>query len=140
MGMGINETTRIYPSIAPDVYNDADETSESVDVAGFGAVAVVYWVGDIDTTATFELEDSDDNSAFADVIIDATEVHLTATDDNQTYMVELLPGAVRRYVRVHLTTGNGTEGVNAAAFFVLGRADDLPVKQEASVTVLNADA
>lgn len=136
----LNENVLVAQSIDPGLYDNETVDGASVDTAGYESILVVYSLGDTDTTATFEVEDSADDSSFADVLTDATEVDLTATDDGEVHTVELLTGSVRRYIRVHLTAGDGTVGANAAAYVLLGRPDTAPVSQEQTVPVVSSSS
>ncbi len=83
-----------------------------VDLAGYDAAVVVIDAGTIAgaaATLTFEVQHSDDNSAFtavADADLDGTEPVIAAANDEAVYEVGYR--GIKRYLRVAITAKAGT--------------------------------
>ncbi len=102
-----------------------------VDLAGYNAAAVVITSGTITdgTLYTFEVQESDDNSAFtavADADLIGTEPALAATDDN--VVREIGYKGIKRYIRVAIAavTGSPSTGGVFAAVVVRGKPRKFP--------------
>lgn len=120
----------VYDAIKPVVSlvpatRTADANGTGVDTMGYNSAMVLVNAGDIDLastdeTYTFKVQDSADNSSFADVSGKTT----TVTADNQTKTIRLegLGISVRRYVRVVLDVEGTTPSIPCSATVLLGNA------------------
>jgi hypothetical protein len=114
-------------SILPAAAKTASADGTGVDTAGFHSAAMLVAAGDIDTTTgdetyAFKVQDSADNSTFADVSGATT----TITADNTAKMVAV-PEGHARYLRVVATLAGTTPSILVAAGFLLGKAESNPV-------------
>lgn len=100
--------SRIVPAImlnAVSAANTAAATSAGVDLAGYeGVIAVVQQTGAITGTLDGKLQDSADNSSFAD-ITGATTPQVTAANKVQFIAVDVR--SVRRYLKYLGTVATG---------------------------------
>lgn len=111
------------PSLAPAA-RTASANGAGVDLANFDAACAVIDVGLwTDGTHTFKLQDSDDNTTFADVTADfldgAGPVINDAADDATAYTLGY--HGIRRYLRVVVTVAGATTGAVYSASIVRGR-------------------
>lgn len=120
-----SDWVKVVPSIPPLLRDDATTVNgASADTAGYSKALVIIHVGANDVASTFELEDSADDSSFADVDVPSAAWSVVTTSDdetNETYLIDLdlTGGRVRRYLRVQHDPGNGTLGTNAGACILL---------------------
>ncbi|MFD9064190.1 hypothetical protein ACFVZ3_22005 [Kitasatospora purpeofusca] len=111
------------PSLHPAA-RTASANGTGVDLANYDAAVVLIQAGAwTDGTHTYELQDSDDNSAFlavADAYLDGTEpVVSSGGTASQVYKVGYR--GVRRYLRVAVTVAGATTGAVGAAVVVRGK-------------------
>lgn len=109
----------------------ANANGTGVDTKGYNSAKAVICAGDIDLASTdetyaFKIQDSADNSTFADV----SGLTTTITADNQIKNIRIdgLGTIVRRYVRVVLTVGGTTPSIPCSAVIELGNAYSEPVQ------------
>lgn len=104
----------------------ANSTGTGVDLAGYHAAAIYVVAGTItDGTHTPVVQESDDNSIFADV----------AAEDLQGSLVDITSDSVqeigyignKRYIRVNVAASGTTNGGTYGAFVVRGRSSSRPV-------------
>ena len=117
-------------SLVPAV-RTASANGTGIDTLGFTTAKAVIAIGDIDLTTTdetyvFKIQDSADNSTFADV----SGLTSTVTADNQIKNIAIngLGTSIRRYVRVVATLGGTTPSCPCSAVIELGRAYTNPVQ------------
>lgn len=131
------EDAKFGVSVPPALRDNASVNGSSLDLAGFQRALVVVHVGDNDVASTFELEDSADNSSFADVDVPSAGVSIvtTSTDEaNECWLIDVDASKIRRYLRVQHTAGDGLAGTPASAFIIAYGPRETPVAQPASVT------
>ncbi|MDQ3158803.1 MAG: hypothetical protein M3P98_01540 [bacterium] len=121
----VYDNVKILASLVPAT-RTASANGTGVDTLGYTSVMAVILAGDIDLASTdetyaFKVQDSADNSTFADV----TGATTTATADNDVKVVRC--DGLRRYVRVVATLGGTTPSWPGSAIFALGRAFSKPV-------------
>ncbi len=116
--MDIKNITGVSTSLAPAA-RTATANGTGVDVSGFDSVMVSYVVGAItDGTHTPKIQDSDDNSTYADVaagdLIGSLSVLAANTNQRVGYR------GLKKWVRAvtTITGGPATGGVYAAAVIV----------------------
>lgn len=88
-----------------------------VDTLDFEDILVVYNAGTHVATGTCDihLEDSDDNTTFADVT-GAVFAQVTTANDETTYLASVRPGSTRRYLRAYAVIA--TADCNGGVFFL----------------------
>lgn len=131
---------KVGSSIPPLLRDNTSVNGASVDCAGYDRALVIIHVGANDVASTFELEDSADNSTFADVDLPSTGATIITTGTNETnevYLVDINLLYVRRYLRVQHTAGNGTAGTNASAVILLLDGKHQTPDQENTVVAIN---
>lgn len=99
-----------------------------VDTAGFSSLAAHLETGAVSGTSPtldVKLQDSADNSSFADVA-GATFTQVITADDSQELALENLNTEIRRFVRLVATVGGGTPSFITSGVIVLGRATNQP--------------
>lgn len=111
------------PSLAPAA-RTASANGTGVDLANFdAAVALIHAGAWTDGTHTFELQDSDDNSAFtavADAYLGGTEPVVSSSGTaSQIYKVGY--NGIRRYLRVVVVAAGTTTGAVYGASIVRGK-------------------
>ncbi len=104
-------------------------TGSGVDTAGYEAVACLFQTGAYtDGTHTPKLQDSDDNSTFADVaaanLIGSFTAVSGAGQQNAIQEVGYIGG--RRYIRLVVTVSGATTGAVYGAIALLAGARNLP--------------
>lgn len=124
----VYDAIKAVVSLIPAV-RTASANGTGVDTLGYTSAMIVINAGDIDLTTgdetyNFKVQDSTDNSTFADVT-GATEV---VTADNQTKVirVEGLGTSVDRYIRVVATLAGTTPSCPCAATVLLGNGYNKP--------------
>lgn len=102
----------------------ANATGTSVDLHGYESAAIYIVTGAItDGTHAIDIEESDDNSTWADVAagdLDGTEPSIGATDDDKVFEIGYL--GKKRYLRVNVTVTGATSGGVYGAVVVRGHA------------------
>lgn len=121
----VNSVVSLIPAVRTAA---ADGTG--VDTKGYNSAKAVISAGDIDLadadeTYAFKIQDSADNSTFADVTGLTTTV--TADNDVKEIRVDGLGITLDRYIRVVLTTGGTTPSIPCSAMIELGNAFRKPV-------------
>lgn len=102
----------------------ASANGTGIDTLGYNTAVAVINAGDIDLTTgdetySFKVQDSADNSSFADVAA-LSAVTVTADNDIKKIRVDGLGTSIRRYVRVVATLGGTTPSWPGSAVIVLG--------------------
>jgi hypothetical protein len=125
------DNVKVLASLVPAV-RTADANGTGIDTQGYENGMMVVSVGDLDLASADEtyvvkVEESDDNSTFAD-----TGLSVTVTADNEVDQVRLsgLNVTRKRYLRAVLDVGGTTPSCPVAALFVLGGADAGPVNSD----------
>jgi hypothetical protein len=135
----LSDHVKVVPSVPPLLRDAASVNGLSIDMAGYDGLMAIYHVGVNDIESTFELEDSADDSSFADVDLPSTGVTIvtTAADEtNECWIVNIRAQYLRRYVRVQHTGGNGTAGCNGSAVLIAYKGRTMPAVQPTSVTAV----
>lgn len=118
---------------APGAINDnADFTTNAIDTAGFGKLAVIFQLGATDIAMTaLKLQQSDDSGMSGAADISATVFGATgnpslpsATDDNKMYAFHVSLQGKKRYIDLVATAGNGSLGTYGSAIAVLYNGND----------------
>ena len=124
------DSVKSLASLVPAV-RTASANGTGVDTMGYNTAKAVIVAGDIDLTTgdetySFKVQDSEDNSTFADV----SGATATVTADNQVKNIAIngLGTSINRYVRVVLTTAGTTPSIPCSAVIELGNAFDNPVQ------------
>lgn len=127
-----SEDIKVVASVPPLLRDTASVNGAAADCLGFTRALVIVHVGANDIASTFELEDSADNSSFADVdVISTGSTIITTSNDetNKVWTVDVDLSKIRRYLRVQHTAGNGTLGTNGSAVICLIGSHRGPVSQ-----------
>lgn len=104
----------------------------SVDMQGWGGCLFVLSLGAIDGTQDLQVQDSSDNSSFANISGFAI-TQVAATGDNKLYVIDVQNPA-KRYLRPVVTNGAGaTADFQAVIGIRYGRNGLTPVTQHATV-------
>jgi hypothetical protein len=118
----LSDNIKVMQSLVPAV-RTASANGTGVDTMGYNTAVAVINAGDIDLASTdetyaFKVQDSADNSTFADV----TGLTTTITADNEVKKIAIngLGTSIRRYVRVVATLGGTTPSWPGSAVIVLG--------------------
>ena len=118
----------VAQSLGPAAYT-ASANGSGVDLQNFGAAMVVISAGTItDGTHTFEVQESDDNSAFtavADADLIGSEPALTSANSNSVTKIGYIGNS--RYLRVAVTVAGATDGGVYEAAIVEGEPRKAPV-------------
>lgn len=109
----------------------ASANGTGVDTMGYTSAKAVISAGATDFTSTdetytFKVQDSADNSTFADV--SGLTTTITAANQIKNIRIDGLGTSVRRYIRVVATLAGTTPSNAGAAIFELGRAYKNPVQ------------
>jgi len=125
----VYDAIKVLSSLVPAV-RTASANGTGVDTKGYNSAMAVINAGDIDLVSTdetyaFKVQDSADNSTFADVSGLTTTV--TADDQVKVIRIDGLGTTIRRYVRVVATLGGTTPSWPGSAVILLGRAFQEPV-------------
>ena len=124
----VYDAIKAVVSLIPAV-RTASANGTGVDTLGYNSAMIVINAGDIDLTTgdetyNFKVQDSADNSTFADVS-GATAV-VTADNDTKVIRVEGLGTSVDRYIRVVATLAGTTPSCPCAATVLLGNGYNKP--------------
>jgi hypothetical protein len=126
------DNVKVLASLVPAV-RTADANGTGVDTQGYRDGMMVVSAGDIDLASADEtyvvkVQESDDNSSFADV----SGLTGTITADNGVAVVRVreLNVARKRYLRAALDVGGTTPSIPCAALFLLGEAYAGPVNTD----------
>lgn len=122
------DAVKAVVSLVPAV-RTASGNGTGVDTQGYNTAMVVINAGDIDLTTgdetyNFKVQDSADNSTFAD-ITGATAV-VTADNDTKVIRVDGLGTSVDRYIRVVATLAGTTPSCPSTATVLLGNGFNKP--------------
>lgn len=125
----VNDNIKVLASLVPAT-RTADANGTGIDTLGFNSAQAVIVAGDIDLASTdetyaFKVQDSADNSTFAD--ISGATTNVTADNQVKTIAIEGLGTSVNRYIRVVLDVGGTTPSIPCSAVINLGRAFRGPV-------------
>lgn len=125
----VYDAIKFVVSLVPAV-RTASADGTGVDTLGYTSAVAIIQAGDIDLTTgdetySFKVQDSADNSSFADVAsLSATTV--TADDQTKLIRVEGLGTSVRRYIRVVATLAGTTPSCPVSAVIGLGNGYNKP--------------
>ena len=99
-GMKITQTQKA------DNWSTGTDNSSGVDLANYEEVLIVLNAGTVGSSGTVDVhvEDSTDNSTFADVT-GAAFTQVTASNDDTSYIGRIKCTAINRYVRTVLVVG-----------------------------------
>ena len=122
------DSVKAVVSLVPAV-RTASANGTGVDTQGYNTAMVVINAGDIDLASTdetynFKVQDSADNSSWAD-ISGATAV-VTADNDVKSIRVDGLGTSVDRYIRVVATLAGTTPSCPSTATVLLGNGFNKP--------------
>lgn len=117
------DAIKVMQSLVPAV-RTASANGTGVDTFGYNTAIAVINAGDIDLTTgdetySFKVQDSADNSSFADVAA-LSAVTVTADNDVKKIRIDGLGTSIRRYVRVVATLAGTTPSWPGSAVIVLG--------------------
>ena len=117
------DAIKVMQSLVPAT-RTASANGTGIDTLGYNTAVAVINAGDIDLTTgdetySFKVQDSADNSSFADVAA-LSAVTVTADNDIKKIRVDGLGTSIRRYVRVVATLGGTTPSWPGSAVIVLG--------------------
>lgn len=126
----VYDAVKVLASLVPAT-RTASANGTGIDTKGYNDACAVILAGDIDLTTgdetyAFKIQDSADNSTFADV----SGLTTTVTADNDVKLIRIagLGGVtIRRYVRVVATLAGTTPSWPGSAVVLLGRAFNEPV-------------
>lgn len=126
----VYDNIKSVASLVPAV-RTASANGTGVDTKGYNSAKAVIVAGDIDLTTgdetyAFKIQDSADNSSFADVSGLTTTV--TADNDVKNIRIDGLGTTVRRYIRVVATLAGTTPSCPVSAVIELGNAFNEPVQ------------
>ena len=134
MHMSPFEHMSAYQAVDPADLGDGATNGQSVDMSGFNAIEYMLSVGAQGAGGTIDmkLQDSADNSSFADVS-GAALTQIADTGDNKIYILSCWR-PTRRYVRPVVTVaGTGVAVIAGVIGFRHGVAGLKPVTQHADV-------
>jgi hypothetical protein len=107
------------------IVDNASFTTNSIDTAGFGKLAVYFSLGATDIAMTaLKLQESDVDSSYADItgcVYGATGAPAlpTANDDNKVFGFFVNLAGRKRYIDVVATAGDGSTGTFGSCIAVL---------------------
>lgn len=113
-----------------------DQTGTGIDARGWDEAVFLLSLGVLDNSANlvFKVQDSADNSTFADVTGATYTVSGTA-DDNTVKVIRVRLNPLRRYVRLISDDTGGTTNVYGALYFLVGPDRQVDQNPNASYTV-----
>ncbi len=137
----LHNTTTVVRAVRPQTITSSNIASSGIDLQGFNAAEIVVEFGDIDemggspvgaAKVDVQLEDSDDNSTFADVtlvdVIGPSSVTsgIVATTTTDANPLEVGYVGDKRYIRVTLKPTGLTNGGPITAFVIKGHPRHAP--------------
>lgn len=120
----------LAPSAVPAARTNGTVNGTGVDTSGYDAVSCYVNAGVwTDGTHAVKVQDSDDNSSFADVAAGNLIGTLVSITSAPTASKNLEQGVInnRRYVRLVITTSGATTGALVGGGFLLGKPGMAPV-------------
>lgn len=117
-------TYKVVSSLDPVAVTASQTSLAGTDTLGFEFVTVVVSCGVLtgDWTLDVKLQDSADNSTFAD-ISGAALTQFTSSHDSGVYMARIRTAMIDRYIRPHITVAGTTPVAPFAVSFILSGAD-----------------
>jgi len=126
----ITASTKKYVAITPPaaIVDAASYTTTSVDTKGFKKCRIVAFIGATDIAMTaLKVQESDDNSSFADITGATFTTLPSATNDNTFWAIDInMDGSRKRYLDLVATAGDGAAGTYLAAWAELSGAEEMP--------------
>jgi len=119
------EQCKFINAVVPAAVNNATATKVTIDTKGWSHLRVLLSVGVTDCVITApKLQDSADDSTYADLSGAILSANVADTDDSKLYAidVDLTGGNVERYIQVHLAVSNAT-AANVCATGILSRSN-----------------
>jgi hypothetical protein len=107
------------------IVDNASFTTNSIDTAGYGKLAVYFSLGATDIAmAALKLQEADDDSAYGDItgfVYGASGAPSlpSATDDNKVFGFFVNLAGRKRYIDVVATAGDGSTGTFGSCIAVL---------------------
>ena len=135
----VNAMNQKIVAITPPaaISDNASPTTASIDTKGWDWATIYVHFGAMDIAmAAFKLQQSDTDSNYADItganfstgtLTDGTSAALpSATADNGFWAFQVDLRAVKRYLDLVITTGDGAAGTYVTAWAVLSRGSAAP--------------
>lgn len=113
-GISIPRSALVKPVIAPIDLATGATNSASLDTQKCRHVDFFVPVGVISGTVDVKVQDSADDSSWADLSPAVAITQMAATDDGKMPVISVKEGSHRRYVRVVVTITGGTASFGAA--------------------------
>jgi len=107
------------------IVDNASFTTNSIDTAGYGKLAVYFSLGATDIAmAALKLQEADDDSAYGDITgcvygASGAPALPSATDDNKVFGFFVNLAGRKRYIDVVATAGDGSTGTFGSCIAVL---------------------
>ena len=107
------------------IVDNASFTTNSIDTAGYGKLAVYFSLGATDIAmAALKLQEADDDSAYGDITgcvygASGAPALPSATDDNKVFGFFVNLAGRKRYIDVVATAGDGSTGTYGSCIAVL---------------------
>lgn len=124
--MNFLQQTKVVNVTPPGVIKDAASfTTNSIDTAGYGKLAIYWCLGATDIAMTaLKLQESDNDSSYADItgcVYGATGAPAlpSATDDDKIFGFFVNLAGRKRYIDVVATAGDGSAGTYGSCVAVL---------------------
>lgn len=131
----LEEGLVVVSQVLPQIHVPGTLNGTGIDTRSYDEALIVLHAGTADATgvANVKVQDSADNSTFAD-ITGAVFAEITTANDNTIYVGRVRTKAYRRYLRVVSVVT--TDDVLLSACVILGKYDGLsPVTQTESFAV-----
>ena len=120
----VYDNIKVSFSLRPQAIT-ANTNGGGVDTQGYNSAAISLETGAVSgTTPTLDvkIQDSAENSVFADISPSKAFVQVTAANNSQILRLEGLNANVRRYIRAVATVGGTTPNFTSSCVVLLGRA------------------
>lgn len=130
----LEEVLLVKQPVDADNYAAGTVNGSSVDTKDYDSLLVILNLGDMEASGTVDLklQDSSDDSTFADITDAAFSQKVDATDDNKVFIGRIKCKNYDRYVRPVVTVA--TAASDLAVQFILAKHDGLaPVSQDNTV-------
>ncbi len=118
------------------IVDNASFTTNSIDTAGYGKLAVYFSLGATDIAMTaLKLQESDDDSSYGDITgcvygASGAAALPTADDDNKVFGFFVNLAGRKRYIDVVATAGNGAAGTFGTCIAVLYNGEGINTAAE----------
>ena len=118
------------------IVDNASFTTNSIDTAGYGKLAVYFSLGATDIAmSALKLQESDDDSSYGDItgcVYGASGYAAlpTATDDNKVFGFFVNLAGRKRYIDVVATAGDGSTGTYGSCIAVLYNGEGINTATE----------